>query len=167
MVQSGEYRLTYREAYEAFYLLAKVGSETVRRITLVILFLLGAALTVGYAFWPRRLDFQIMAFLCVVTFVAVVVAPTWKAKRGAKKVERTGGFYRLGLGEGFVVTPDGQRHPLAADKWAKAFETKDLFVLRPSRVQTFCLPKRILVHDQISHVRHILTGAVKNFVKLG
>lgn len=166
MVQSQEYQLTYGEAYQAFYLLAKVGGKRLRLVILVILILLGAALTVGYALRPLRLDFQLMAVLCVITFLAVVVAPGWKAKRGAKAVERTGGFYRLGLGENFLVSPDGQWQPLVGDKWSKAFETKELFVLRPSRTQTFCLPKRILKHDQISQIRHILSGAVKNFIKL-
>jgi hypothetical protein len=166
LIQTGDYQLTRPEAYEAFYLLAKVGSESIRRVVLVILIVLGAALTIMYGLRPRRLDFQMMAVLCAITFAMVVIAPNWKARRGANKVAQTGGYYRLGLGQNFIVTPDGERHPLAGDRWAKAFETKDLFVLRPTRTQTFCLPKRLFVFDQIIEIRQILKDGVKNFVQV-
>lgn len=166
MVDTGEYRLTRDEAYQAFYLLAKVGSKTVRGITLTILALVGAALTAMYALNPLRLEYEIMAILCAVTFVAVVVTPSWKARRGAKLVAQTGGFYRLGFGQDFVETPDGERIGLALDRLAKAFETPELFVLRPSRVMTLCVPKRLLKHDQISLLNHILSEKRINFIKI-
>ncbi|MDR3135751.1 MAG: hypothetical protein LBU69_06640 [Deltaproteobacteria bacterium] len=167
VIQTKEYQLTWEEAYQAFYLLAKVGSRRLRGTVLTALALLGAALTVMYGLRPMRLDYQLMAILCVVTFVAMAWAPSWKARKGARQVELKGGFYSLGIGEGFVATPDGDRHPLSGDRRAKAFETPGLFVIRPSRAFTFCLPKRVLAEGEAQKVSDILSRGVKNFASLG
>jgi hypothetical protein len=164
LVKTVQYQLEYQEAYEAFLLLATKGSQTTRAAVLAGLFLVGAFLTFQYGLNPSHVEYLLLALLAVATFLGVAAAPSWRAKRGASQVARQLGSYCVGLGNGFVSTPDGERWPLAGDSLARAVETETLFIIRPDRINTFCLPKRILTTEQQDAVRNILTKNLKNFI---
>lgn len=154
--RSDEYELDYQEAYETFLLTSRLGSKRSRAMALALLTVAGAVMTVYYALDPRRLDAFILAAMAILVFLAVVLAPGLRASSGAKAVKRARGTYRISMGPGFITTPDGERWPLKGDKKARAFETGKLFAMRPDRLHTFCLPKRILSEAQLAEVRAIL-----------
>lgn len=165
---SFKYSLEYDEAFEAFFLLAARGRKRNRDITAVILFVLAAVLTVLYALYPYRLEYCFLAFLTLITFGGVVYYPRIKAHCGAKKVAGARGVYKVGLSRsGRIRSADGPPLELAGDKDARAFESDAIFVLRPDRRNTFCLPKRAMNNSEIERVRGIVAGHVKKFIQTG
>lgn len=161
---SFRYSLTYEEAFEAFLLLAARGNERARRFIALLLIALAAVLTVFYAWQPYHIEYFFLALLSLASFGGVVYYPRIKAHKGAKSVEKAAGIYKVKLlPEGELLSSDGEKIPLTGDKDARAFETENLFVIRPDRMNTFCLPKRIMSSAEISKVHHLLKEYVKKF----
>jgi hypothetical protein len=161
-----KYSLSYDEAYDAFLILSARGRKRTRDAVAVILMILAAALTVLYAFHPYHIEYFLLALLVLATFGGVVYYPKIKAHVGAKRVEKARGVYDVEfLAEGYIKTPDGSCLEMSGDKDARVFETETLFVLRPDRQNTFCLPKRVMSDQDISLVRSIVAENVKNFFR--
>ena len=165
---SFEYSLSYDEAFDAFLLLAARGRKRHRDITAVALIVLAAALTALYAFHPYQLEYFLLAALALATFGGVVYYPRMKAHSGARQVAKAQGVYKVELSTaGYLRTADGPRLELSGDKDARAFETGALFVLRPDRQHTFCLPKRIMADREADLIRSVVAGHVKKFIRMG
>ncbi len=64
-----------------------------------------------------------------------------------------------------MVILSGPPLELCGDRDARAFETDALFVLRPDRQNSFCLPKRIMTEREIDLTRSIVAGHVKKFFR--
>ena len=161
-----QYSLSYDEAFEAFLLLSARGRKRNRDFTAVALIVLAAGLTVLYAYNPYQLEYFLMAALVLATFGGVVYYPKIKARSGAKRVAGAQGLYKVELStDGHIRAAAGPGLELAADKDARAFETDTLFVLRPDRQHTFCLPKRIMTGREIELTRSIVADHVKKFIR--
>jgi hypothetical protein len=161
-----EYSLKRPEAAEAFKLVAALGGRRVRLAALAALFATGVFLTVSYGLNPSHLELPLLGLLTVGVYLAVALAPSWRAWRGAAQVAKLNGRYRLGFSpDGRLLTPDGESSPLRGDKRARAFETDELFVIRPDRLRTFCLPKRVLTAEQCGEVRRLLSDNLARFEK--
>ena len=162
------YSLSYDEAFDAFLLLSARGSKRHRDITAVALIVLAALLTVLYAFYPYQLEYFFLAVLALATFGGVMYYPRIKAHAGAKRVAKARGVYKVDLSTaGRLRTADWTCLELSGDKDARAFETEALFVLRPDRQHTFCLPKRIMAEHEIDLIREVVAAHVKKFIRTG
>ena len=163
---SFKYGLSYEEAFDAFLLLAARGRKRNRDITAAALIVLAAVLTVLYALNPYKVEYFLLAGLALATFGGVAYYPTVKARSGARRVAGARGIYKVGLSSaGYIRAAGGADLELAGDKDARAFETETLFVLRPDRQNTFCLPKRIMTEREIGLTRSIVAGHVKKFIR--
>lgn len=82
--------------------------------------------------------------------------PVLKAKKGAANVCGQNGTYRIELtGEGRIRSGN-EVVDLKGDKDARVIETDAIFIIRPDRVHTFCIPKRILSKEYVVELREAL-----------
>ncbi|UQZ89798.1 hypothetical protein C4J81_11495 [Deltaproteobacteria bacterium Smac51] len=158
-----KYSLTYDEAFEAFHRLAARGNPVARKIVAIGLLGLSAALIVMYALEPTRLEYFFLPILCLATYFGMMYYPGFKARRGAKAVATARGHYQVEITESGLIRSGGEDIELDGDKDARAFETSQLFVIRPDRLHTFCLPKRIMKEAEALEVREILKSRLKKF----
>ena len=153
-----DYKLTYDESYEAFYLLACKWSRKVRILIVTALALLTVILMALYYFDSQRVYYFYLVILMVLMLFYIIYTPIYKARKGAKQVARTNGLYSLTVTkDGHIILPD-QDEPLkiSNDKNARTFETETSFILRPDGNHTFCLPKRIMKPEDADTLRVIL-----------
>lgn len=151
-----EYRLKYEECYEAFYLLGIKWEERKRNILAALLIVIGVVMLFGFYRDSRKIHYFFIAILDILLLYYLIYVPALKAKKGAKKVSRQGGTYKIELTADGKVRMGNECVNLKGDPDARAIETNTIFVIRPDRVHTFCLPKRIMTEKEIEEVRKIL-----------
>ncbi|MGN8763468.1 hypothetical protein [Hornefia butyriciproducens] len=157
-----DYRLSYDEAYEAFYLLSFKWDRRFRLFAGLGLSVIAIVLMVLFAMDNRKIHYFFIVILCVLLLFYLVYMPIVKARRGARSVARSRGTFRIVLSpEGTIGIPGQEPQELEGDKDARAIETDDIFVIRPDSASTFCLPKRIMKSTEIKDVRAILSGHIK------
>lgn len=155
------YKLTYDEVYESFLLLNTKRSKKVRFIIGLGLVLIAVAMLIGYALDSQKMHFFILAVFSIMLLYYLIYVPVLKSKRGAKKVSKQKGTYRVKLTEDGKVHMGSETIEMAGDKDARVIETERVYVLRPDNRHTFCLPKRIMKQDEINEVRELLKRYVK------
>ncbi len=158
------YSLSYGEAFEAFYRLAARGGVRARKIASFGLLLISAALIFMYALEPARLEYFFLPLLCLAMYFGLMYYPGLKARRGARHVAAAGGQYLVEIGAEGLIRAAGEEVKLAGDRDARAFESAELFIIRPDRAHTFCLPKRIMKEAEALELRGILRKHLKNFI---
>lgn len=159
------YQLTYEESYETFLVLSMRQSRRVRNILAAVLTVIAVVMLVLYYLNSNGFHYFVIAVLDILLLAYLIYVPALKAKKGAKAVSRQKGTYKMELTEGGNIRSQGGTIPLAGDKDARAVETEKVFALRPDRVHTFCLPKRILTPEETDRVREILRAKTK-YVKM-
>lgn len=155
------YKLKYEESYETFLVLNMKYSKKVRGILTVVMTVIAAVMLILHWLDNRSVHYYVIAIIDILLLFYSIYAPVLKAKKGAKTVTRKNGTYKIGLTEKSVIHSQGITTQLKSDKDARAVETENVFVLRPDRMHTFCLPKRILTSDEIKKVRQILKTNMK------
>lgn len=151
-----EYQLKYEESYETFYLLSMKGGKQARNILAVILTVIAVAMLLLYYQDSSRIHYFFIAILDIALLYYLIYVPALKAKKGAKKVSRQRGIYRIELTDDGKIRSGKECIPIRGDKDARVIETERIFAIRPDRLHTFCLPKRILREEEIDQVRKIL-----------
>jgi hypothetical protein len=159
------YSLTYDEAFSAFQRLAARGKPGLRRSAAIALLALSAGLIVLYALYPARLEYFFLPLLCLAMYWGLMYYPAFTARRGARQVAKIGGTYKVDIHPSGLIRAAGEDTQLAGDKDARAFETPALFIIRPDRRHTFCLPKRIMNEAQITELRKTLETHLKKFTQ--
>lgn len=159
------YKLTYEESYEAFYVLSLKWGKKVKNVLSVLLTAVAAGMLIAFYLDSRKIHCFFIAVLAIVLLYNLLYAPVLKAKKGARSVRRQKGTYQMRLTEEGKIQSQGHVLKLREDKDARAIETERIFVLRPDRLHTFCLPKRILTQDEMDWVRCILKKNVK-YIKM-
>lgn len=155
------YKLSYDEIYESFLLLNTKWSKKIRIIIGSVLVLITIAMLAGYYLDSKKIHFFILAIFSIMLLYYLIYAPVLKAKRGAKKVSKQKGIYRVKLTEDGKVYMGSEKIEMAGDKDARVIETERVYVLRPDNRHTFCLPKRMMKQDEINEVRELLKHYVK------
>lgn len=151
-----EYKLNYEESYAAFYLLCMKWGKRKRSILAALLTVIAIAMLAAYWFDSRKIHFFFIAVLAILLLYYLIYVPVLKAKKGAKKVYRQDGIYKVELTCDGKIRTEDECLELKGDKDARAVETNSIFVIRPDRVHTFCFPKRIMTDVEIQQVRTIL-----------
>lgn len=159
------YKLTYEESYETFLALSMKQKKRTRYILAALMTAIAVAMLVLYWLDSSRVHYFVIAVLDILLLSYLVYVPALKAKKGAKAVSRQNGTYKIELTEEGAIRSQGQTIPLKGDKDARAIETENVFALRPDRMHTFCLPKRILTPVETVRVRELLQANVK-YVKM-
>lgn len=158
------YKLSYDEAYETFYTLADKFGKKKRIILGIILTLLTIAMLYMQFRTPQAIQYTLLAVVSILLLYKTIYTPINKARRGAKLVASQHGTYKFELNrKGYIVMYNGKEISLKGDKDARAFETPNVFGLRPDRENTLCIPKRILNHSETEGIREILKENYKNF----
>lgn len=151
------YRLSYDEAYEAFYNLSARGNKRARTAATFAVGLAAVGLLIGFALDNTRIHFIFTALMAVFVLSMLVYAPALTAKKGAGKVASAGGSYQVRISRlGQVILPRTEPIPLAGDKNSRAIETENIFVIRADVSHTICLPKRMMKDLEIEEIRKIL-----------
>ncbi len=163
MKQSFEfsYKLSYEECYETFLLLSMKWSRKIRKLIGGLLILITIILLAGYFFDSTKIHYFVMSILAILLLYYLIYVPVLKAKKGAIKVSKAKGTYKVKITEDGMVVTDTESMPLASDKDARAIETEQLYILRPDRMHTICLPKRVMNEQEKEAIRNILKANVK------
>ncbi len=153
-----EYRLKYEECYETFYFLGIKWEERKRNILAALLIVIGVVMLFGFYRDSRKIHYFFIAILDILLLYYLIYVPALKAKKGAKKVSRQGGTYKIELTADGKVRTGNECVNLKGDPDARVIETNTIFAIRPDRIHTFCLPKRIMTEKEMEEVRKILKG---------
>lgn len=159
------YKLSYEECYETFLLLSMKWSKKVKTVVGVLLTLITVGLMIAYYLDSQKIHYFVMVIFAICLLYYLIYVPVLKAKRGAAKVSKKNGNYRVKLTSDGKIISEAETIALADDKEARAIETEKLFVLRPDNRHTFCLPKRIMKNDEVEAVREIVKANVKYQVR--
>ncbi len=155
------YKLGYEESYETFFLLSIKGGKRLRKVMTAIMTIIAAVMLVLYYLDSQKVHYFMLVILDICMLYYLIYVPVLKAQKGAKAVERQNGIYRLELTEDGQIRFNGQMIELQGDKDARAIESEKIFVIRPDRMHTFCLPKRIINMERMEEIRKILKSNVK------
>ena len=158
---SFRYKLSYDEAYEAFYLLSFRRSRTFKLAVGCGLVAVIVVLLILFVLDPRKIHYFMIVILALLLLFYLIYMPAIKARRGARQVAKTDGTYQLELTEDGQLRLQNETIPLAGDKNARAYETDRIFAIRTDTARTFCLPKRLMAEEQIGRVRQVLTQYTK------
>lgn len=151
-----EYRLKYDECYETFYLLSMRWSRRTRKILAAILTAIAVIMLVLYAKDNQGIHYFFIALLAILMLAYLLYVPALKARKGARSVSRQNGVYRVELAGDGKIRSGREVVELKGDKDARVIETDTIFAIRPDRIHTFCLPKRIMSEEEIAEVRSAL-----------
>lgn len=161
--QTFQYQLTYREAYDASYLLASRQSRRTKFFLGVCLTAISVFLLILFAMDGRRVQDLFLALIAVMLLFYLIYHPVLCARKGARNVERINGMYKVTVtGSGQFFLPDGQSLQFGKDKYARAVETDTVFALRIDRQNTLCIPKRILKASEVCQIRQMLQKTFPN-----
>ncbi len=155
------YKLNYSEIYESFLLLNMKRSKKVRIFIGVALAIIAVAMLVGYYLDSQRLHYFLLAIFSILMLYYLIYVPVLKAKRGAQKVSKLNGTYRVKLTRDGKILMGAEKIDIAGDKDARVIETDGLYILRTDNMHTFCLPKRIMKQEEINEIRELLKGYMK------
>ena len=160
-----EYKLRYEEIYEAFFLLNAKWSKKVRFVLAAVLTAIGVGMLIAYGLDSMKIHYFIIAIFDILLLYYLIYVPVLKSKRGAKAVSKKGGIYKVELTDDGFIRSEAEKTELAGDKDARGMETDGLFVIRPDRAHTFCIPKRVMKDDEQEHVRELLRSKIKYYVR--
>ena len=155
------YKLTYDEIYESFLLLNQRWGKKGRIFVGVALVIITIAMLLGYYLDSQKMHYFLLAIFSILLLYYLIYVPVIKAKRGAQKVSKINGRYRVKIRANGKIQAETEVIDIAGDKDARVIETDRLYVLRPDNRHTFCLPKRIMKQDEIEEIRELLKGYVK------
>lgn len=159
---SFQYQLNYDEAYETFMVLSNKWPRKVRILLTGAVIAIAVVMLILYYLDSRRAHLFVIAIAAILILVYMLYFPPIKAKRGAARVQKTGGTYRIVLtAGGEIVLPNKSRIPLKGDKEARVVETDHVFALRPDRLTTICIPKRVVKKDDLEGIRQLFSTYVK------
>ncbi len=159
------YKLKYEEAYETFFLLSMRWRKRTRNVLAAVMTLIALGMLAAYYLDSRKVHYFVIVILDILMLYYLIYVPVLKAKKGAKTVSRQNGTYKIELTSDGRIHIQGETIELAGDKDARAIEAEEIFAIRPDRLHTFCVPKRILSPDETDKVRNILKSNVK-YVKM-
>lgn len=159
------YKLSYDEVYESFLLLNAKWSKKIRIIIGSVLVLITLVMLVGYYMDSQKAHFFLLAIFAILLLYYLIYVPVLKAKRGAAKVCKQNGTYRVKLLDEGKIQMGSEVIEMAGDKDAKVIETESIYVLRTDRMHTFCLPKRIMKNDENDEVRELLEKHMKYIIR--
>lgn len=159
------YKLTFDEVYESFLLIGTKWSRKTRVVIGVFLTLIAVSMLVFYYLDSRKIHCFFLVILSILLLYYLIYVPVLKAKRGAQKVCKKDGTYKVKLTEAGSIVAEKEVIELAGDKDARAIETDTLYVIRTDRVHTFCLPKRIMKDAQTEAIREILKAHIRYQVR--
>lgn len=152
-----QYRLTYQEAYDTFYLMAFRQSKRTRLLFGICLTAITVLLLVFFALDSRTVYNLFLALIAILLLFYLIYHPTLAARRGAAKVAKTNGLYRITVhSSGQIDLPGNQTLKYGEDKYARAAETDSIFALRIDTQNTLCIPKRILQENEVQEIRKLL-----------
>ncbi len=152
-----EYKLTYQEAYDTFYLLASRRRRLTTILFIIALTAIAVVLLILFAIDPRKVHYLFIAIIAILLLFFIIYQPALSARRGARNVARTNGTYKISLNEsGKIGLPDKTTLRFGEDRNARAAETDTIFALRVDRDHTICIPKRILKGKQEDQVRQMI-----------
>lgn len=155
------YRLTYDEAYESFFLLANKRSKKWKMLSGIFLAVVAIVMLILRYFDQNGIHYSFIALVAILMLFDLIYAPMIKAKLGARKVAKQNGLYKIAVtATGQLRLPNGDVMDLANDKDARVIETSKIFALRPDGRHTFCIPKRILRSDEAG-IREIFKAYLK------
>lgn len=151
-----EYRLTYEECYETFYLLSRKWGRTKGIVLTSVLTAIAVVMLILYYRDRRGVHYFFLSVLTILVLTYLIYMPVLKAKKGAKNVSRQNGLYRIELTGDGRIKSGKEVVDLKGDEDARVIETDMIFAIRPDRIHTFCIPKRILSKEEIMKVRESL-----------
>lgn len=155
------YKLTYDEIYESFLLLNQRWGKKGRIFVGVALVIITIAMLLGYYLDSQKMHYFLLAIFSILLLYYLIYVPALKAKRGAQKVSKINGRYRVTVRADGKIQVETEVIDIAGDKDARVIETDRLYVLRPDNRHTFCLPKRIMKQEEIEEIRELLKRYVK------
>lgn len=155
------YKLTYDEIYDSFLLLNQRWGKKGRIFVGAALIIITIAMLAGYYLDSQKMHYFLLAIFSILLLYYLIYVPVIKAKRGAQKVSKINGRYRVKIRANGKIQAETEVIDIAGDKDARVIETDRLYVLRPDNRHTFCLPKRIMKQDEIEEIRELLKGYVK------
>lgn len=155
------YKIKYEEGYETFYSLSMKFGKRMRNLLILVMTVIAAVMLFLYYRDSRKIHYFFIAVLDILLLYGLIYMPALKARKGAKKVSRQNGTYKIELTGDGMIRAGGQCIPLKGDKDARMIETETIFAIRPDRVHTFCLPKRILTDQQTEKVRKLLQDKMR------
>jgi hypothetical protein len=158
------YELTYDEIYEALLMIVDKRSRKSRYIVSVILCVIAAILVVQYAMDMYAIQYAFLGLVSALLAFLVIWYQPHKAKRGAKKISKLKGTYKIKLSSDGYITPYGaDALAISGDKDCRAFETDTIFALRMTTVHNFCFPKRAMNSFEINLTREILQKYARKY----
>ena len=155
--QKLQYRLTYQEAYDTFYLLASRQSKKTRIFLGICLTAIAIVLLVLFGMDGRKVHYFFLALIAILLLFYLIYHPALRARAGAANVAKTNGLYKITLNEaGQIRLPGNQTLRFGEDRYARAVETDTVFALRIDTQHTLCIPKRILKNHEIEQIREMI-----------
>ena len=151
-----QYKLSYQEAYDTFYLLASRLNKHKRIIYTIILTSISVLSLIFYGLDTRKVYFCLLAVFSVALLFYLLYHPSLAARKGAAKVARLNGTYRIRNNQqGEIVLPSSSKEKssdnviiLGEDKYSRVLETDSIYAIRVDSQTTLCLPKRVTNKEQ-------------------
>lgn len=157
-----QYKLNYNEAYETFLLLSTKWSRKVRLIITAAVIVIAVVMMILYFMDGTKAHLFFIAILAIALVAYMLYFPPLKARKGAARVAKTGGTYKIVLtADGRIVLPNQESVPLNGDKQSRVLETENVFAIRADRLTTICIPKRVVRKADLDGVREIFRTHVR------
>lgn len=155
--QNLQYRLTWQEAYDTFYLLASRQSKRTKLVLGICLTAISVILLILFAMDSRKVHYLLLALIAILLLFYLIYHPVLRARKGAANVAKINGLYKVTLnGTGQIRLPGNETLQFGEDKYARAVETDTIFALRIDAQHTLCIPKRILTEHEINQLRQMI-----------
>ncbi|MBR0308725.1 MAG: hypothetical protein IJH92_07515 [Mogibacterium sp.] len=152
-----KYKLTYQEAYEAFYALATRRSRRTRVLIGAALAAVAVILLVLFAMDGTRAHYLFLAICSVALLFYIMYQPVLSARKGARQVERINGTYHVTLHDDETIDLPGEKGlKLFSDKYSRIVETDNVFAIRVDAAHTVCIPKRLLKDNEAGMIRGLI-----------
>lgn len=152
-----KYKLSYQEAYDAFYVLASRRSRRTRLLTGAVLAAISAGMLVMYGLNRTGFHYLFLAVCSIALLFYIIYQPVIGARRGARQVARADGTYHVVLHEGGTIDLPGENGlSIRGDKFSRAVETDTVFAIRIDAGHTVCIPKRILKGSEEDMIRGLI-----------
>ena len=156
------YKMSRDEALDAFTNLATKWKPKTQKIISAIIAAIAVVFLIIYIADNAKIHYFFVALIAIFALSLVVYGPVLKAKRGAAKVGKIGGTYKVELlADGKIKLPNGEAISLDGDKSSRSVETSHVFAIRTDSAHTFCIPKRIVKEKDLEDIRKILKAYTK------
>ena len=143
-----QYKLSYQESYDTFYLLASRLNKHKRIIYTIILSSISVLSLIFYRLDTRKVYFCLLAVFSVALLFYLLYHPSLAARKGAAN--------RIRINQqGEIVLPSSSKEKssdnviiLGEDKYSRVLETDSIYAIRVDSQTTLCLPKRVTNKEQ-------------------